>query len=147
MHDNYFHGDGGDDWARRLDAFVAAREIVPLPRLERRHNLSGGRLRWAFERRRMLGPYDRSTLGVLAWGVGVPARAVLRRVRWVRRRLTGGSADAAAVESGFVDSLAADAQSSAAHAPSSAGSATGQVDSDDRVHAEATEERIGAPRA
>ena len=146
LHDNYFHGDGGDDWARRLDAFVAAREIVPLPRLERRHNLSGGRLRWAFERRRMLGPYDRSTLGVLAWGVGVPARAVLRRVRWVRRGLTGGSADAATVESGFVDSLAADAQSSAADALPSAGSATGQADSDDRVHAEATEEGIGAPR-
>lgn len=94
-HDNYFHGQDADDWIRRLDAFVSAREIVPLRPLERNHNLSGGALRTAFERRRMLGEHDRSLLGRLAWGVGVPARAVVRQVRRLRRWLTGGTADAA----------------------------------------------------
>jgi hypothetical protein len=94
-HDNYFHGAGADDWIRRLDAFVSAREIVPLRPLERSHNLSGGALRAAFERRRMLGEYDRSLLGRVAWGVGVPARGVVRGVRRLRRWVTGGAADAA----------------------------------------------------
>ena len=92
-HDNYFHGTDADDWIRRLDSFVSAREIVPLRPLERNHDLSGGALRIAFERRRMLGPYDRSLLGRVAWGVGVPARAVVRRVRRLRRWVSGGAAD------------------------------------------------------
>ncbi len=95
MHDNYFHGPDADDWLRRLDAFVSAREIVPLRPLERSHNLSGGALRMAFERRRMLGEHDRSLLGRVAWGVGVPARGVVRRVRRLRRWAAGGAADAA----------------------------------------------------
>ena len=94
-HDNYFHGPDADDWIRRLDAFVSAREIVPLRPLARCHNLSGGALRTAFERRRMLGEHDRSMLGRVAWGVGVPARGVVRRVRRLRRLLMGGAADAA----------------------------------------------------
>ncbi|MGI9822533.1 DUF6716 putative glycosyltransferase [Agromyces sp. Marseille-Q5079] len=92
LADNYFHAAQADDWVRRLESFVEARGVVPLRRLVRRRDLSGGRLRVAFERRRMLGEHDRSLLGALAWGVGVPARGVVRRLRRVRRRLAGAPA-------------------------------------------------------
>jgi hypothetical protein len=98
LADNYFHEPHESDWIRRLTALVEAREIVALPPLERRHDLWGGALRTAFERRRMLGVHDRSLAGALAWGVGVPVRAVVRRVRRVRRLLGRwlGAADATA---------------------------------------------------
>ncbi|WP_448005674.1 DUF6716 putative glycosyltransferase [Agromyces bauzanensis] len=83
--DNYFHGRDADDWIGRLHALAEAREIVPLPRLERSHDLLGGAFRTAYERRRMLGPYDRSLLGAAAWGVGLAARGLVRRVRRLRR--------------------------------------------------------------
>jgi hypothetical protein len=94
--DNYFHGRGADDWSGQLHALVEAREIVPLPSLERRHDVAGGALRAAYERRRMLGPYDHGLLGSAAWGLGRVARAVVRRVRRLRHRLGGatGAADA-----------------------------------------------------
>ncbi|GAA2046136.1 hypothetical protein GCM10009819_37350 [Agromyces tropicus] len=91
LADNYFHAADADDWAARMGALVEAREIVPLPMLERRHNLAGGALRTAFERRRMLGGFDRTASGAIAWGVGVPVRAVVRRVRRLRRRLVGAA--------------------------------------------------------
>lgn len=97
LADNYFHDPEAADWARRLTALVEAREIVPLPPLERRYDLWGGALRTAFERRRMLGEHDRTLPGAVAWSVGVPVRAVVRRVRRVRRllrRWVGGAADA-----------------------------------------------------
>jgi hypothetical protein len=97
LHDNYFHGAGADDWVRRLESYVAAREIVPLPRLERTRNLSGGALRAAFERRRMLGAHDRSLSGALAWGVGVPVRAVVRRMRALRLVGSASSVDGGGV--------------------------------------------------
>ncbi|MFF2372703.1 DUF6716 putative glycosyltransferase [Agromyces sp. NPDC058110] len=89
LADNYFHAPDAADWVRRLDAFAESREIVPLGRLERRRDLSGGVLRSAFERRRMLGEHDRSVLGAFAWGVGVPARGAVRRVRRLRSRWIG----------------------------------------------------------
>jgi hypothetical protein len=81
LSDNYFHDREADDWFGRLHALVEAREIVPLPRLARRHDLMGGALRGAYERRRMLGSYDREPLGTAAWGLGVVARGVVRRAR------------------------------------------------------------------
>ncbi|GAA4050885.1 DUF6716 putative glycosyltransferase [Agromyces indicus] len=96
LADNYFHEPHESDWARRLTALVEAREIVPLPPLERRHDLWGGALRAAFERRRMLGAFDRSLAGTLAWGIGVPVRAVVRRVRRARRALRRWTATDAA---------------------------------------------------
>jgi hypothetical protein len=96
LADNYFHAATADDWVRRLASLVEAREIVPLRPLLRRRDLSGGRLRTAFERRRMLGEHDRSLAGTLAWGVGVPARGVVRRVRRLRSRLFGGAAESVA---------------------------------------------------
>ncbi len=103
LADNYFHGAGADDWSARLAALVEAREIVPLPELERRHNLTGGALRTAFERRRMLGQHDRSLMGALAWGVGVPVRGVVRRVRRARRRVARALASASAATPAMAD--------------------------------------------
>jgi hypothetical protein len=106
LADNYFHDPDAADWVRRLTALVEAREIIELPPLERRYDLWGGALRTAFERRRMLGEHDRTLPGAVAWGVGVPVRAVVRRVRRARRLLRrwvggAGAADAtAAAETG-----------------------------------------------
>lgn len=100
--DNYFHGADGDDWTGRLDALVAAREIVPLPPIVRRHDTSGGALRTAYERRRMLGEYDRDPLGTVAWTFGVVARTAVRRARRLRRWLQG-TTDAATGGTGSVD--------------------------------------------
>lgn len=99
LADNYFHEPDATDWVRRLTALVEAREIVPLTPIARRYDLSGGALRTAFERRRMLGPFDRTLAGTLAWGVGVPVRGVVRRMRRARRLLArwvggDGAADA-----------------------------------------------------
>lgn len=101
LEDNYFHEPGDADWVRRLTALVEAREIIAPPPLERRYDLWGGTIRAAFERRRMLGEFDRTLAGALAWGVGVPVRGVVRRVRRARRllrRWAGGAwaADATA---------------------------------------------------
>ena len=100
--DNYFHGTDADDWTGRLEALVAAREIVPLPPIERRHDTSGGALRTAYERRRMLGDYDRDPVGTVAWTFGVAARTAVRRARRLRRWLQR-STDAATGRTGSVD--------------------------------------------
>jgi hypothetical protein len=97
--DNYFHGRDDDDWVRRLNALVEAREIVPLPRLVRRHDLYGGAFRTAYERRRMLGSYDEDPLGTAAWAIGLTARGLVRWMRRLRRLLTAGATDAAAAGS------------------------------------------------
>jgi hypothetical protein len=102
VDDNYFHGADGDDWVGRLDALVAAREIVPLPRLERRHDTTGGALRTAYERRRMLGAHDRDPLGTAAWVMGVVARTGVRRARRLRRSLRAPT-DATTGRDGSVD--------------------------------------------
>lgn len=116
LADNYFHEPHESDWARRLTALVEAREIVPLPPLERRHDLWGGALRAAFERRRMLGAFDRSLIGTLAWGIGVPVRAVVRRVRRVRRALRRWTATDAARAAAAVAPVQGSAAASAATA-------------------------------
>jgi hypothetical protein len=89
LDDNYFHGPEADDWVVQLTELVAERSAAPLPVLPRRHNLTGGKLRRAFERKRMLGPYDRTLLGGASMVVAVPSRAALRAARRLRARLTG----------------------------------------------------------
>lgn len=84
LDDNYFHGLDADDWLTRMDALVARRRAAGLVLAARRHNLAGGSLRRAFERKRMLGGHDRSVAGLLAMVVAVPARWCVRRVRRVR---------------------------------------------------------------
>lgn len=84
LDDNYFHGPEADDWLARIDALVARRRAAGLVLAARRHNLAGGSLRRAFERKRMLGGHDRSVAGMLAMIVAVPTRWCVRRVRRVR---------------------------------------------------------------
>ena len=87
LDDNYFHGADADDWLERLDGLVARRRNAPLPLARRQYNLTGGALRRAFERKRMLGPHDRSFEGAAAMLVALPVRWVVRRVRRLRNRL------------------------------------------------------------
>ena len=87
LDDNYFHGAVADDWLERLDGLVARRRREPLPLAARQYNLTGGALRRAFERKRMLGHHDRSLEGAAAMLVAVPVRWVVRRVRRLRGML------------------------------------------------------------
>jgi hypothetical protein len=84
LDDNYFHGSAADDWIDRLEVLVARRRAAGLVLAARRHNLTGGALRRAFERKRMLGSYDRSFAGSAAMVVAVPTRWCVRRARRVR---------------------------------------------------------------
>lgn len=89
LDDNYFHGREHDDWAERVGELLTRRAAEPLALRARRYNLTGGTLRRAFERKRMLGEYDRSFAGAVSVVFAVPSRWVVRRVRKVRRRLSG----------------------------------------------------------
>jgi len=92
LDDNYFHGSGADDWIDRLDELVGRRRSAGLLLAARRHNLAGGALRRAFERKRMLGRHDRSVAGMFAMAVAVPTRWCVRRVRRLRARFVSGPA-------------------------------------------------------
>ncbi|KRC60688.1 hypothetical protein ASE14_06800 [Agromyces sp. Root81] len=94
---DYFHGREHDDWGDLLARLLAQRAAEPLGVRERAHNLTGGALRRAFERKRMLGAHDRSFAGAASMAVAIPARWVLRRARRVRKRvvaLRGGVVEA-----------------------------------------------------
>lgn len=84
LDDNYFHDATADDWLERLDGLVARRRSAGLVLAARRYNLTGGALRRAFERKRMLGRHDRSFAGTFAMAVAVPARWCVRRARRLR---------------------------------------------------------------
>ena len=89
LDDNYFHGRQHDDWLVQLEELLRRRAMAPSALRARRYNLSGGALRRAFERKRMLGHHDRSTAGALSVVVALPARWIVRRARRIRRRLAG----------------------------------------------------------
>lgn len=84
LDDNYFHGTDDDDWLDRLEVLVARRRAAGLVLAARRHNLTGGALRRAFERKRMLGSFDRSLAGSAAMVVALPTRWCVRRARRLR---------------------------------------------------------------
>ncbi|MDR6906815.1 hypothetical protein J2X63_002501 [Agromyces sp. 3263] len=92
LDDNYFHGPAADDWLARLVELVERRRVEPLPLPPRRHNRVGGAVRRAYERRRMLGPHDRSPGGAAAMVVALPVRWVVRRMHRVRAALATLSA-------------------------------------------------------
>ena len=72
----------------RLDGLVARRPERAAPAAPGGSTTSpGGALRRAFERKRMLGPHDRSFEGAAAMLVALPVRWVVRRVRRLRNRL------------------------------------------------------------
>lgn len=107
LADNYFHGEALDDWSDRLEELLDRRAAGLLPQPTRRYNLVGGAVRRAFERKRMLGPYDRSVTGALSLVVAVPSRWIVRRVRRVRRVLPGGARQPGSSET-ITDAVLAD---------------------------------------
>lgn len=90
LADDYFHGRGHDDWDILLAPLLEQRAAGGLGVRNRTHNLTGGALRRAFERKRMLGAHDRSVAGVVSMAVALPARWLLRRARGVRKRVLAG---------------------------------------------------------
>jgi hypothetical protein len=84
LDENYFHQPSDDDWVRKIEALVVARDVAPLPLRKLRYGQAGGRLRHVWDRKRALGPLDRSILGYIALAIGYPARALARTARRVR---------------------------------------------------------------
>mgnify|MGYP001113421160 FL=1 len=85
---NYFHEPAEEDWIAEMVQLVELRRAGQLPEKPARQR-HGGRMRDVWERRMALGRKDRSLIGALVWGVGVPAKVVLRPVLrpFYRRRL------------------------------------------------------------
>ncbi|WP_439590881.1 DUF6716 putative glycosyltransferase [Microbacterium sp.] len=76
IHENYLHDPADDDWTAVVAEHVERRREGLLPHrapLARR----GGRLRDTWERKRALGPLDRTAAGRVALVVGLPLRAAL----------------------------------------------------------------------
>ncbi len=86
MRDNYFHDEAENDWLQRIERLVARNRAGRLPRRRRFERGRGGKLRRAWDRKRALGRYDRSALGVVALTVGTPARALVIAGRKALRR-------------------------------------------------------------
>ena len=89
LDDNYFHGREHDDWA---GASASCSSVVPR-RPCRCANAAttsrAARCAASFERKRMLGEFDRSFAGSVSVVFALPSRWVVRTVRKVRRRLAG----------------------------------------------------------
>lgn len=85
LDENYFHAASDETWIAAIEAAVA-RGPVPL-RKQFRATL-GGNLRRIWDRKRALGPYDRTLGGYLALAVGLPLRGAVRRLRKVRALLS-----------------------------------------------------------
>lgn len=88
LRDNYLHDADAADWTRRLEDLVDRRHSGHLPGRPPLRRL-GGRLRQTWERKLVLGRFDRSLGGAVAFMIGMPARAAVRWFRRLRRRLTG----------------------------------------------------------
>ena len=81
---NYFHGQADDTWVASIEAGVARRLDGPLALRPQFRATLGGNLRRIWDRKRALGPYDRSASGYLALSVGLPLRGAVRLSRRVR---------------------------------------------------------------
>jgi len=77
LSDNYFHGVAADTWLLAVTERLEQARAGQLPVRPRIVRGAGGMLRRAWDRRRALGGYDRSPLGLVALAVGLPARAVV----------------------------------------------------------------------
>lgn len=86
--DNYLHDPADDDWGCALADLVARRRAGTLPpRSPARRR--GGRLRDIWERKRVLGPLDRTFAGYAALVVGMPLRGAYVSAQRIRGWATG----------------------------------------------------------
>lgn len=86
LDDNYFHAPSDETWVERIEMAVAMREQGGLMLRPQFRGSLGGNLRRIWDRKRALGPYDRSFDGYLALAVGLPLRGAIRRYRQLRAR-------------------------------------------------------------
>jgi len=86
LDDNYFHGQGGDDWVAQVTALLDQRARTDFPLKVLQRGTAGGRLRRAWDRKRALGRFDRSWTGMLALAIGMPLLTLLRARRKLLRR-------------------------------------------------------------
>ena len=84
LDDNYFHDPADDDWVAAIERLVANHRRAPLPLRRLRYGQAGGRLRHVWDRKRALGPLDRSAAGYLALAIGYPVRAITMTARRAR---------------------------------------------------------------
>lgn len=81
---NYLHDPADDDARAMLDELIEQRLRGELATRVSRRATSGGSLRRAWDRRTALGRFDGRPLGAVSLVVGVPARAVVRRLARIR---------------------------------------------------------------
>lgn len=86
LDDNYFHPAADDTVVPLIEAAVARREVGALALRPQFRAGLGGNLRRVWDRKRALGPYDRSTAGFFALMVGLPLRATVRIMQIARAR-------------------------------------------------------------
>ena len=88
LDDNYFHAPWDETWVAVIEAAAQRRALGQLALRPQFRGTLGGRLRRVWDRKRALGPYDRSLAGYLALAVGIPLRGGVRLARRViaRRR-------------------------------------------------------------
>jgi hypothetical protein len=77
LADNYFHDELDNTWLAEIEAMVTRNRLGMLPRRGRVVRGSGGALRRAWDRKRVLGHYDRSLLGFVALCIGLPTRSLV----------------------------------------------------------------------
>lgn len=77
LNDNYFHAETENDWQAALESLVVRNVCGELPPRERLVRGAGGSLRRAWDKKRALGRYDRSLGGLVALGIGLPARTLV----------------------------------------------------------------------
>jgi hypothetical protein len=88
LDDNYFHAPSDDDWVTVIEDASRRRDAGQLPLRPQFRGSLGGNLRRVWDRKRALGPYDRSVGGYAALAVGLPLWWAVRRYRRLRARLS-----------------------------------------------------------
>lgn len=87
LDDNYLHPADDNDWLAHLDELLRVRSLGRLPDRAPFDLRRGGVLRRAWDRRLEFGPGERTLVSAIAVAIGVPATAVLRVARRVRRAM------------------------------------------------------------
>lgn len=90
LDDNYFHPRESEDWVSGIEVLVLEHRRSPLPLRRQFRGTLGGSLRRVWDRKRALGPFDRSIAGALALGIGRPLRWAVLALR-AAGRLMGGA--------------------------------------------------------